>query len=335
MRSSFIYVLAVLMLIGATLGGCKKKSALSIDNNSVIQKPYTLYVADTNGALFHTNDGARFNQVPGPGSGPGLVVRAVTISDTNILFVIHNAFVSDDKGNNFNPISPENIANPNTYWQSMIMDVPAWNRIYMSTIDGIAYSDSNGRMYTWKTEGVNLTSFTVLRNGNLVGINGVTNTIFRLEGLDKKWEAKGSGLPAGGPYHLTHFEDMIVAADYTGANGVLISSDYGVNWTPFTGIPTDGRIFCLTGAFDQSLLVGTEKHGIFRVVPKSSTEFKPSNDGLLSGAEIKGLTTKSNIYKNGAVKQYVFASTNRGVFMSENLGENWTLVFDRNCTAIY
>src|SRR5690606_27121412 len=103
----------------------------------------------------------------------------------------------------------------------------------------------------------------------------------------------------------------------------------------FTGLPADARILSMVSAFDQSLLVGTDKYGVYRVVPKLSNKFEPSNEGLYGGILVKGLTAKSNVYKNGAVKQYIFASTNKGIFRSEDLGQNWVQVFERNCTAIY
>jgi hypothetical protein len=70
-------------------------------------------------------------------------------------------------------------------------------------------------------------------------------------------------------------------------------------------------------------------------VPTLGTEFKLSSEGLTGGIEVHGLTAKSNLYKGGAIKQYIFAATNKGVFRSEDLGKNWVNVYDRNFVAIY
>lgn len=336
MRSSILYTLALMFMLGAALQGCKKPSPLSIDNNQVIQKPFTLYVADSNGAIWHTNDGVNFNQVQGRGSGGGVHTWSVMLSDTVILQVQTGVIsVSDDNGRNFNALSGEGFSiNPNSYWQSQILDVPSFNRIYLAALDGTYYSDSNGKMYTWRRDGSGpgMNSFTQLKDGTLVGHDGAGG-IYTLSDITATWQSLGTApFTSAATTYLSHFGNMIIGADYA-SNGVWYYNNS--TWTQFTGLPADAKVLSMTNAFDQALLVGTESHGIFRVVPHASSAFEASSEGLLSGAKIFGLTAKSNVYKNGAVKQYIFASTTKGVFRSEDLGKNWVQAFDRNCAAIY
>jgi hypothetical protein len=50
---------------------------------------------------------------------------------------------------------------------------------------------------------------------------------------------------------------------------------------------------------------------------------------------VRGVVGKENIYKNGNVSKFVFVATNRGLYKSSDLGENWTKVVGGNFTAIY
>lgn len=339
MRSSILYKLAVVVLLAAAVQGCKKKSPLSIDNNQIIQKPYTLFAVDTIGAIWHSNDGELFTQVPGAGAGSGIHTRSVAYSDTNILFIQFNAFVSNDRGNNFNPISNETIVaypHPVAVGQSMMLDVPSFDRLYMAGASSVIYSDSNGRMGTWMKDGINATSFTQLKDGNLIAYDDASKTTWMLPATNKPWGSTGSGgLPATGQFFINHFDNLVIAADYSGQNGVYFSNNNGASWTAFTGLPAGVPVISITSAFDQTLLVGTKGAGVYSVVPTLGTEFKLSSEGLTEGIEVHGLTAKSNLYKGGAIKQYIFAATNKGVYRSEDLGKNWVNVFDRNFVAIY
>lgn len=344
MRSSILYKLAVVILLATVVHGCKKKSPLSIDNNQVVQKPYTLFVVDTIGAMWHSNDGETFTEVPGPGSGSGIYTRSVIFSGANILFIQFNGFVSDDRGNNFNALSLSPDAkssmrpNPYAFGQSMIYDVPSFHRLYLAAeVDNnlvVMRSDSNGAIGSWLPDAIFATSFTQLKEGTLIAYDDSKKTSSKLTDVTKPWTTGTAALPAG-KFFINHFENLVIAADTTGDKGVYYSSDYGITWTPFTGLPAGIPVISITSAFDQKLLVGTKGAGVYSVIPKLSSEFKLSSEGLEGGIEVHGLTAKSNIYKNGAVKQYIFAATNKGVFRSEDLGANWVNVFDRNSVAIY
>lgn len=64
-----IYKLAIASAMLVSLIGCKSKWN-EIDNNQVISKPYVLFVADSSGAIFKTNDGFNFETVFNPDNYP-------------------------------------------------------------------------------------------------------------------------------------------------------------------------------------------------------------------------------------------------------------------------
>ncbi len=349
MRSSVFYKMALVALLGAAVAGCKKKSPLSIDNNQIVQRPYTLYVVDSIGSVWHTNDGERFVQVGGMGSGPGILTRAITTSDTNIISVRNDAFVSDDNGRNFNPINPNSVSpNPGAVGQSMLLDVPSFNRVYLAGTGtkGVSYSDSNGRIYSWKADNddsltAQITSFTQLADGTVIGFAMGNNAVFTLQGVDQHWRSVNTTAPIGstGQFYVSHFGNMILAADRSGAGGVWFSRDKGVTWAQFSGLPAGIPILSINTLFDQAVLVGTEGLGAYRVVPLLDNTFVPVNEGLASNVKVTGIAAKSNVYKNNAVKQYVFITTDKGLYKSEDLGRNWVeaqiIGQTKNLAAIY
>lgn len=348
MRSSVLYKMAMVAMLGTALYGCAKKSPLSIDNNQIVQKPYSLYVVDTIGAIWHTNDGEHFTQVKGGGAGAGVEIRSICTSDTNIIMVYNNAFVSDDNGKNFNPVSSNEVfPNPAAMGQSMLYDVPSFNRVYIASYatSGVSYSDSNGRMYTWKPDNdpnitSQITSFTQLADGTLIGFANGSKETFTLTGVTAQWQKTVTTTPLGnGNFFISHFGNTILAADRTGETGVWYSDNKGADWYQFTGLPPATKILSVNTLFDQAVLVGTDGAGAYRVVPRLSTVFEPSNDGLASNVRVTGIAAKSNVYKNNAVKQFVYLSTNKGFYKSEDLGRNWVEVQiyeqTKNLSAIY
>ncbi len=50
---------------------------------------------------------------------------------------------------------------------------------------------------------------------------------------------------------------------------------------------------------------------------------------------VRGIVAKENIYKNNISRQYIYISTNYGIYRSEDGGETWALVFPGNFTIIY
>src|ERR1700759_2978486 len=129
MRKTTICKVAVIALLGFALHGCKKPSN-GIDNNQVITKPYSLFVADTNGVIYSTNDGEHFRDLDF--TADGTRVRALVTSGNNLMMVKYNAWVRVGTDINFNQIDPSNIVNPQIVNQSMVLDVPAMKRVFLA-----------------------------------------------------------------------------------------------------------------------------------------------------------------------------------------------------------
>jgi hypothetical protein len=346
---SVVYKLAAVALLAFTAQGCKKRMN-GIDNNQIVSKPYSLFIADSSGRLEFTNDGKLFKTAFG---AQGVNhVRSMTFSKNNFIWVLtHNAHVAEDKelfgGDNFN-FNPINLGvTPLATWQSMMLDVPDHGRVYLAGNSGfgVIYSDSNGKRNSWKVDGnfasniaapVTITSFTQLKDGTLIGYDHINNRIFNKIGKPNAWEEVKpmTGLPTGGKFFLSHFQDITILGDSTGVNGVWYSIDKGATWAQYTGLPTGAQVQCMLSPFDRVFLVGTSTHGIYRL-PLNSTNLQPSNEGLNNLINIRAIAAKDDYYKNEAVTEYVYLATDFGLYRSVDLGNNWILLRRGNYTALY
>lgn len=343
MRNGKGYLLPLLLLTvaaGAFVGtGCNKSDG--IDNETVIRTPYGVYFSDRLGALYNTNDGKAFKTVF---PTDGYSARAISTSGVNILWIKNNLHVSSDDGLNFNPsriggalLNP----NPAANWSSMILDVPRHDRIYVATTtgttNGVAYSENHGITWqddiSWAVSGVAPQSFAETKDGRLYALDNNGPRLFeRLNKLAAWTEVTMNTALPPATYQLSHFNNTLVAADVNGAGGVFFSNDYGVNWYNYPGIPTNQEIFSINAPFEQVLLAGTDSAGIYRL---NGNSFEPSNNGLAPFTKVYGIVGKQDMYKNEKIIQYVYIATSNGIFRSEDLGQNWTLVRPGDFRTIY
>ena len=204
MKRASLYVAVLLALIAISEYSCKKVNG--INNQNVIETPFSLYFCDTAGTLFVTNDGKNLGPVVFPPDGKPS--RSLITSGNNILWAKDSMYFSSNNGTNFNHSydsllwfpgkTVNNVAiNLN---QSMLINIPAWdNRIYAcsratSAVDygtltpnymGLVYSDQGGILGSWHFENsydtsgnfggvgilpVHMASFTQLKNGTLCGL---------------------------------------------------------------------------------------------------------------------------------------------------------------------
>ena len=80
---SVVYKLAVAALLAFTVQSCKKRLN-GIDNNQIISKPYSLFIADSSGLIEFTNDGNNWTTAFGHS---GSQVRAMVYSGNNFIKV--------------------------------------------------------------------------------------------------------------------------------------------------------------------------------------------------------------------------------------------------------
>lgn len=334
MRKSYLFLaLAACSLSAFVMQGCKKENG--IDNETVITKPYGMYVADNQGSLFNTNDGESYKIVFPP---DGVVPRSILTSKQNLLWIKQNVHLSEDNGKNFNPTYFN--ANPAALWQQMALNVPNHNRIYLVSTEGfgIVFSEDNGKTWTvddkWDASigGASINSFSQLGNGNLFAHDLFNQKLFKRTSAGANWtEVTMAGLPPA-PFYLAHYGNTLTLTDFSGGAGVWYSNDEGLNWQQYTGLPAGRILYSTVAPFDQTLLVGTDSTGIYRL---QGTQFVAANAGLESYTVVRAIAAKDDIYKNGAVKRYVYIATSTGLYRSEDIGQNWTLVKPGSFTAIY
>lgn len=339
-KISVVYVALTLSILGIALQSCQKNNG--IDNNQVITKPYTLYVVDSQGAIFNTNDGLDFKTTVF--QPDGIPPRSISTSGENIIMIKSSLFVSENEGEQFNV--GYQTPSGNAFHQSMIIDVPSFEgRVYVASSLGnsVAYSDSNGAKNSWKLDnsdpliGSSISSFTQLMDGTLVAFDDINRKVFTKGSIGAPWaQMNGVSLPAAGTgqFYISHYGNTLVAADYSGNAGVWYSNDMGNNWSQYSGIPAGVRIYSAYSPFNKVLIIGLEGEGIMRL-PLGSTSFQPANNGLDNNTSVHGITAKGNSYKNNAKQQLVYLATNTGVYRSEDNGENWIKVKAGNYSAIY
>ncbi len=334
-----IYKLGIVLALAFSVQGCKPAYD-EIDNNNVVSKPYVLYIGDTLGTIYKTNDGLNFEVVL---SSDNYRASAIATSGKNLLFIKRNVHVVEDfgKGNNSNPTYiSTGLLTP--YGESIIINVPKFgNRIYLGGggTRGYLYNDSNGKPginYTnWRSE-IQLsipsnnvfTSFTILDNGILIAYDDINKRTFKLTARDAQWEqTTGTKLPNSGKFIITHSGNTLVAADLTGTNGVYYSNNEGNSWQQYSGLPASTKILSVNGGFGQTVLIGTDGKGVYRL-PLGRTAFVSANLGLPQNARVGSLSEKYDLYKNDKRVEYIYAATDKGVYRSQDLGENWVKVFD-------
>lgn len=320
---------------------CKKTNG--IDNNAVITKPYTLYVVDSLGTIYNTNDGNNYKQIIFPADG--IPPRAFATYFNSILMIKSsaNAFLSSNEGAQFS--STFSKVSPMAFHQSLIIDVPSFNRVYIASTDakGIAYSqDSTGEAWIADNDNglgsaASITSFAQLEDGTLVAFDDASRSIFTKPNVGAAWTKKASGglPPAGnGQMFITNYGNTIVAADATGAEGVYYSTNNGDSWLAYAGLPTGVPVRTAHSPFNKVLLIGLEGQGVYRL-PLGSDTFVPANIGLDANTAARSIVSKSDYFKNDRLKEYVYAACNTGLYRSEDNGSNWTKIKSGNFVLVY
>jgi hypothetical protein len=325
--------LSIIALMAVAAQSCKKENG--IDNNNVIQRPYALYVSDSTGNIYKTNDGNNYKTIF-PGDGNPL--RAITTSKQNLVFVKGmTVFLSTNEGKTFNPIKQTLVQVPSGIrWQNFILDIPQLNRLYISNTLGIigkiSQSPQNGVYFELDTSYTEVDtpylveSFAFTNNQILYGYSssgskfGVSKFFYKA-GKDAKWKPMVTDLPSPHSFYLTAWGNKIVATDYDGVKGALHSSDTGKTFVAFTGLPS-AKLLSTYSAHDK-LLVGTQGNGIYLY---DGATFVPSNSGIDAKTSVYGIVAKDNYYKNKATKKFFYIATNTGIYKSEDLAKSWIKV---------
>ncbi|MBA3827687.1 MAG: hypothetical protein H0X33_02015 [Taibaiella sp.] len=345
MRKSFVLgKLAVVALMSIVFQSCSKNNG--VDTLSVIATPYSLYYCDSSGTLYNTNDGIHTKNIVFPSDG--IPSRAVMIAGPNLLWVKSRAYLTTNSGVNFNPTYT--TVNPVAFGQTLLLNAQDENRIYIASSlggnTGIVYNDNNGAFTDadWHTDntidaattGFRVTSYTELKNNTLIAFDFTSTRLFAKGSKPAPWLEQtttvvANRLPAGAAFSMGHFNNTVVAVDLIGVNGAYYSDNNGQDWTKYSGLPA-GPLYVAASPFDAVLMIGTDLQGIY--VLKGGT-FVSSNSGLAVGTTVRAIAAKQNIYINGVAQQYVYIATNHGIYRSQDLGQNWTLMKAGNFYSIY
>lgn len=391
-KSPYYITIALIAAIVIGVHSCKKING--INNNTVIEMPFSLYFSDTNGALLSTTDGRTVKEVFPPDGYP---CRAICVSGNNILWAktdtdtMHrNLYISSNDGVNFNHAYDSlqhftRIACTGVKVglnQSMIIDIPKWNSVYTVTdvkhnpginitdYLGVTISSGHGAAGTWYRDGgydtlggvgtlpVYMISYTMLPNGVLMGLAYDPDTIhfrnFYKTDQNGAWHETTAGyhgtnysdtagitLPPNaidpdttGFFTLGHYNNRLIAIDERCHNGAWYSDDSGRHWAQYAGLPANTSLLCIASPFEQVCLIGTYGAGLYILNPNTG-QFQPNNNGLGRNLIVRGIAAKERIYKNNVTKQYIYLSTNQGIYESTDGGHNWTLTIQGNFVAIY
>jgi hypothetical protein len=274
-------------------------------------------------------------------------------------------FMSGDNGKNFNsnfiytPTYHTQSVYPE-YWfdlnQSMFINLPSWNHAYVASNDpasnniiGASGNAVEGYPQFWYPEeyydtdqitnphNISITSFTALKGDVLVGYDAVHMRIFTRDKVEARWRESMpvTGLSATPSwYSIGHLNNRLFAIDNYGATGIFASDDKGVNWYAVSGAPLSVPYTCVSAPFEEVCLVGTYKQGIYIFNPNTGV-FMPSSNGLHGNAIVRNIAFKEMIYKNGNKDKYIFAATDKGIYISRDNGANWVKSIPGNYYTVY
>lgn len=326
------------VLAAFTISGCRKENG--IDNNQVIQKPYSLFFSDSAGGLYISNDGLQYTEFF---KTDGTTDRGILVVGKNVLWAKANLYLSE-AGNAFNPTYDKLPYRAVVEWPTMMHFSPKHERVYIASRDasGIAYSEDSGKTWTPDTmigtlPRLPLTSFAELDNGILFGFdNDGKQTGIRMA-VNTSWMTRSASLPPSGAYQLAAYVNTLVAYDSKNTNGVWYSTDTAQTWNQFSGIAAGEKVLCALTPFGQNLLVGCESGHIYRL---NNGQFVLSDKGIKGGSAVRGLAAKNDIFKQDAAgnnreNRYVYAATSDGLYRSEDGGLNWVKMFPGNYQSVY
>ncbi len=298
-RKLLSFALTSVVLIAVSLSGCRKENG--IDNNQVIQTPYSLFVSDSSGGLMVTNDGEMYREIFKP---DGISDRGLLVSGTNLLWAKDRLYLNE-KNTAFNPTFNTLPLPANAKWSSMLLHSDKQKRVYVpSTIgSGIYYSEDDGK--TWKDDTTTLggglatvSSFAETSDGILYAYDNVNHRAFVRLSSTVPWATQNNLLSPSGTFQLIGYQKTLVAYDYSGTTGAWYSVDTGKSWKQFTGIPTGERLRCAVAPFGDNLLIGSESGKVYRL--DNGTFISSSGEGIESESIVRGLAAKRNIYKADA-----------------------------------
>lgn len=212
--------------------------------------------------------------------------------------------VSEDEGNTWLDVN-------SAFADAEILSLSTQDSIaFATTTDGeVFYSDDSGMNWTTVDDGLpNIPPYAVTMFGPDVFVGFYGGGIYKSSDFGTTWMSVNYGMPNNYPYSFTSYGSKLYAAT---KGGVFESDDSGENWMPFnTGFSDANSDHVI--AIGETILATPWRGGIYKYYGQS-VDWLPVIEGM-GATEIQGL-----IYSG----ESIIAATTNGVFISENLGENW------------
>lgn len=213
-KLSLYFTITLLLAISGSFSSCTKK-VNGINNDHVVETPYSLFFSDTSGALYSSNDGKTVRSTLF--KADGYPCRAICVAGDNILWAKAHLYISFNNGVNFNtsfdslpdfPFKTCDSISLNLN-QSMIVDIPDWNTVFTVSNNpagnnylGVVFNLYSGQSGDWWVDipdtavppaasgafgyyggpgsvyNVTMTTFSYLPNGTLCGYDTYHNRNF-------------------------------------------------------------------------------------------------------------------------------------------------------------
>lgn len=336
----------VLALLPFAFSSCEKYN--QVDNSATVKLPYVLFIGGYNGVVQKTNDALSYNSLFNTDNS---ITRQIIVADSNIIYLKQHVYVSTDDGKMFvrsnglnkipyiNELRKYYLPNTGLYDKgekrvyicaNTDADLIGNGDLYVSTDAGKTFNvESN-----WAGGAGNPTSITQLKNGDLYIIED-SGKIWRKQGSNP-WTpvAQNTTNRLGRDttnWYISHKGDTLLVIDYNGRQGVYYSLN-GIDWTKCTGMPTKKKILFGNQAFDNNqFYIGYDSAGLYRL---NGTAFESTGVGLPWYAKVGFVEGKSVTYRTDFKRNYLFAATDAGLYISETDGLDWRLIYNGSYSTL-
>gem|GEM_PF-2074477 len=334
MRTQHLAFILLTFLIA--FSGCKKYN--QIDNAATIVKPYVLYVGGYNGTVHKTNDGVYFNMLFPVDNSP---VRQILTADSNLIYLKQNCYVSLDEGFAFNVVSTDAMPYVDLFYKKFLPNnllfAPHNLKTYLCTNAGLVESIDDGESFANTGAPITPTSITKTDNDSIWGLDA-NIALMQSDGFSAfTTVGQTTPLPTDTAlWYLTHFGDEVFAVDFNGHAGVYRASAGGSEWTKVNGVAGTNRdiIFCNHPEGSKYLFLGRDSARLYRMDPLTSNAFAVSTTGIPAEAKVSYVEGKTQIYRTGDIKHFLYCATDVGLYRSEDDGDSWIKVWDGNFSTL-
>jgi len=257
MQKLNLYIVGILLMAIIGFNSCTKNNG-GIDNNQIIETPYSLFFSDSAGAVYNSNDGKAYTNIF---PADGRPCRAICSQESNIFIVKTNLYTSFNNGLNFsvgnNEVDSLTTTDCNNITvglnESMIINIPNWYRTYIASNNpapqnyfGQEFSFSGGGYGTWANFDATFDTFPG-HIGNLgfqmISYTQLSNGILCALGIQP---------PVSSPYNYRNFykvDTETYATPWEEVTGDILGAPRNQTGSP---LPTNG--FFTLGHYNERLI---------------------------------------------------------------------------------